>query len=295
MSEMPEKRDVLQMSDEAVTSDKSIKVTPLAVKSIYADPEFNCRGEITPIDVIDLAKSIARDGLQQPIKVRPRRTIDPQGYDYVIISGHRRHKAYQVLKHENIPCIIQEGLDEFKARTLNAIENLKRLDLNLLQEARTLSHFVKAGWNRQEIADEVGMSPAWVQIRTQLLNMPTEIQLAAAAGEINQNQVRDLYRYRNNPEKQLDLVRKLKEQRERYEDKKTEIVIKHNLPTRKKLRKRSEMFDLIETILNAYGPCLATRALAWAAGEITDLEVHESIKETCEKENLLYTMPEWEE
>ncbi len=287
-------RDPLTMTKEAKASDENINVSNLLVSKIYADPEFNCRGEIKPIDVIDLAKSIARDGLQQPIKVRPRLESDPHGYDHVIISGHRRHKAYQLLKRNNIPCIVQAGLDDFKARTLNAIENLKRLDLDLLQEAKTIKHFIAAGWNRQEIADEVGMSPAWVQIRSQLLNMPKEIQLAAAAGEVNQNQVRDLYKYRNNPEKQLSLVRKIKEQKERYEGKKTEIVIQHKSPTHKKIRKRTEMFELVEIILNAYGACLATRVLAWAAGEITDLDVHESIKEACDKEGLPYEMPDWE-
>jgi len=287
--------DALTMTDAAVKSDANIQINHLPVNKIYADPEFNCRGEIAYIDVVDLARSIARDGLQQPIKVRPRRASDPQGYDFIIISGHRRHRAYQILKKDTIPCIVQDGLDEFKARTLNAIENLKRQDLNLMQEARTISHFVDAGWNRQQIADEVGMSTAWVQIRTQLIKMPKEIQLAAAAGEINQNQVRDLYAYRNNPEKQMDIVRKLKEQKERFEGKKTEIVVKRAKATNKKIRKRSEMFELIETIMSSYGPCLATRALAWASGEISDLELHESLKEACEKEGIAYTMPEWEE
>lgn len=287
--------DICKMSQEAEKSDEGMEVSHLPVKVIYADPEFNCRGEIAAFDVIDLVKSIAKDGLQVPIKVRPRRPSDPQGYDFIIISGHRRHRAYQVLKKETIPCIIQEGLDDFKARTLNAIENLKRKDLNLLQEAKTIQHFVEAGWSRQQIAEEVGMSTAWVQIRAQLIKMPKEIQLAAAAGEINQNQVRDLYAYRNSPSKQLDIVRKLKEQKERFEGKKTEIVVKRQKASNKKIRKRSEIFEVIELIMETYGPCFGTRALAWAAGEISDIEFHESFRVMCEAEGIHYTMPEWEE
>lgn len=274
-------------------NDESIVVELLPVAKIFPDPVFNCRGEIAPLDVIDLAKSIDKDGLQQPIKVRPRRNNDPLGYDYVVVSGHRRHKAYQVLKREFIPCIIHENLDEFRARTLNAVENLKREDLNLLQEARTISHFIDAGWTRQEIAEEVGMSPGWVQIRAQLLSMPEEIQVAAAVGHITQNHVRDLYAYRKNPKQQLEIARKIKEKRER-QDVKTEIVVKRNKASSKKIRKRSEIFEMIELIIDTSGACFATRALAWAAGEITDYEVHESFKQHCDSLNIKYEIPDFE-
>jgi len=292
--------DKLALSQEAQQSDQTTSVTSLPVDRIYADPEFNCRGAIAPKDVIDLAKSIARDGLQQPISVRPRREDDPMGYDWVIISGHRRHRAYQLLQHTAIPCIVREHLDDFKARTLNAIENLKREDLNLLQEAKTIKHFVDAGWNRAKIAEEVGMSPAWVQIRQQLLKMPEEIQYAAAAGQLTQNHVRDLYQFRNNPNKQLEVARKIKEHREKSLEREgkrvnVELTVKTNKPDTKKVRKRGEMFDIIEILMEVFeGSTLATRVLAWAGGEINDLELHQSIKKFAEKEGRVYVMPTFE-
>lgn len=288
------------LSENAQQSDANTAVQSLPVDEIYADPEFNCRGAIAPKDVIDLAKSIARDGLQQPISVRPRRENDPPGYKWVIISGHRRHRSYQILKYPEIPCIIREHLDDFRARTLNAIENLKREDLNLLQEAKTIKHFVDAGWTRAQIAEEVGMSPAWVQIRHQLLKMPEEIQYAAAAGQLTQNHVRDLYQFRNNPKKQLEVARKIKEHREKSLEREgkrvnVELSVKTNRPDTKKVRKRGEMFEIIEILMTIFeGASLATRVLAWAGGEINDLELHQSIKLYAEKAGRVYIMPDFE-
>ena len=45
-------------------------VTAYSVKEIYCDHDFNCRGQVAPIDVIDLAKSIELTGLLQPITIQ---------------------------------------------------------------------------------------------------------------------------------------------------------------------------------------------------------------------------------
>lgn len=58
----------------------------------------------------ELADNIATCGLQQPLRVRP----DPDGNDkYIIVSGHRRRAAVEILAKENmekwreVPCIVE--------------------------------------------------------------------------------------------------------------------------------------------------------------------------------------------
>ena len=46
-------------------------IVHLEMKTILSDPEFNCRGHIAPIDVVELSKDIEAHGLQQPISVKP--------------------------------------------------------------------------------------------------------------------------------------------------------------------------------------------------------------------------------
>src|SRR5262245_14130389 len=97
---------------------------------IFSDDDFNCRGRIAPIDVIDLAKSIEEVGLQQPIVVQPyKHPLNPKIL-YRIMAGHRRFMAFRVNKSDKIPAFIREGLTDFEARLLNLTENLKRQDLN---------------------------------------------------------------------------------------------------------------------------------------------------------------------
>ena len=105
------------------------------MSEIFSDDEFNCRGRIIPLDVLDLAKSIKETKLQQPIAVQPFKHPTNPNIKYRIIAGHRRFMAFVVNKSTTIPAIIRDGLSELDARLLNLTENLKRQDLNMLQEA----------------------------------------------------------------------------------------------------------------------------------------------------------------
>ncbi len=78
-------------------------VQDIPLNDILADPSFNCRGIIAPIDVVELAKDIEQHKLQNPIIVQ---NIDPKnniGKDFRIVAGHRRYSAFKVLKKETIP------------------------------------------------------------------------------------------------------------------------------------------------------------------------------------------------
>ena len=75
---------------------------PLA--EIFSDDEFNCRGQIAPLDVLDLAKSIQQVGLQQPIIAQPWSEI--HGKHWRIVSGHRRYKACLVASLKSIKAIV---------------------------------------------------------------------------------------------------------------------------------------------------------------------------------------------
>lgn len=279
------------MSPEAIASDEAFGLPLYDVKKIYPDPKFNCRGSISPLDVIDLAKDISKNGLQQPIVIAPRRNDTPPGFDYMVIAGHRRHKAYMVNKRYLIPAVLREDLDEFKARTLNFVENIKRQDLNLLQEAMGVKPYRDAGWSRQRIAKELDLTEGWVQIRLMVLDLPETLQQAVATGIFTQNQIRELHGIKD-PDKQLNIAKKLKEAKQRGDDLKVNALIsKERKPNSKKIRKRSEIFLAMEEIMNSLGPGFHTRCLAWAAGQISDLELYHDLKVECGKAGINYQIP----
>ncbi len=168
---------------------QEMNITHIPMSDIFADPELNCRGSIAPYNVVELAQDIEKVGLLQPLTVQPYDKMS--GYKFRIVAGHRRHKALLLLKRKTVPCVIKTGLSDLETSILNLKENLQRLDLNILEEALAIKKFKLANYTMQEVASMVGKSTGWVQIRYALLNLPEQIQQAAAAGFVTQEQVKD--------------------------------------------------------------------------------------------------------
>lgn len=257
------------------------------VNDIFADPNFNCRGFISPLNVTDLAQSMRDKGLQQPLMIEPWDKMP--GKKFRLIMGHRRHKAAQVLSWKEVPCILKEGLTEEEALALNLLENIQREDLNILQEAQAIQRFYKRGVTVSDIANLVKQSRGWVQVRFDLLDLPTEIQADAAAGLLTQQHIKDL-KGEPSKEKQFELVRMIKDRA--LVGEKTPRLKK---PTKslfaKRRRDRQEIFELIEHIGDTLGYSLTTRVLAWAAGELTDLQLYGDIRTEAESRRIFYQVP----
>lgn len=266
-------------------------VRELPVNKIYSDEDFNCRGKILKIDVADLARDIAENGLQFPITVQPGANLNlPDDYDFRIIAGHRRFAAFIVLEKEAIPCMIRENLNEVQARLLNLSENLKRKELDILQEARAIKKLRDLGLVQEKVAAALGATRSWVQVRFNLLDLPVEIQNEAAAGILNQSQIKQLYSLPTK-EDQFEAVKKIKnslEQGVRGLDVSTKP--KDN-PFKAKRQAKNVVEEMIILIGQSCGYGLATRALAWANGSISSMDLFLEIKAECEKQGKTFVMP----
>lgn len=298
---MSEKYPGSQMTDAAVASDESLGVELFDVNKIYSDHEFNCREDAAnPMDSIELARSIADNGLIQPIVLRPcgEQENDPEGYDYVIIAGYRRFQAYRVNNHPVIPGVVRKNQTKDQNVITNLIENIKRKDLNIMEEAKAIQPFWESAWSREEIADKLGMSPGWVQVRCMLLDLAPEVQNEFASGILLSTHVRKLYEHRNDKDKQLNLALQIKEARQRGDKRAStveRIVDKDKKPQAmsKKRRSPKEIEDMMEHLHQTFGEYgLTGRALAWAAGHIANYEFHQDIRDKCIDENIPYQVPE---
>lgn len=97
----------------------------------------------------ELALSIEKDGLLQPILVRE----DAEGYE--IIAGERRWQASQLAGLKKVPVRIKEA-DDMKVLELALIENLQRSDLNPIEEAYGYKRMMERGNRTQsEVASAV--------------------------------------------------------------------------------------------------------------------------------------------
>lgn len=282
-------------SNHGIQPDPITEYTVLHIEmsKIYSDGEFNCRGSILPMDIIDLAKDIEKNGLQFPIAVQPARDVSnplPEGFDFRIVAGHRRFESLRILKKTEIPAMIKIGLDEIQARLLNLGENLKRKALNLLQEAKAIKRLRDLGLNRRQVSEELGVSTSWVQVRFNLLDLPEEIQEEAAAGLLNQYQVKQIFGMPTK-EEQFEAVKKIKDARVRGE--KGISVGKSPIsdPHKKKRQAKNTVQEMIDHMGQTVGFGLHTRTLAWANGEISSAELFQDIKHFANEHNTDYEIP----
>ena len=267
------------------------EVIEIPLSEIYNDSSFNCRGQIMGFDVVDLAKDIDKNGLQFPIAVQPIADTDCETqHEYRVVAGHRRFVAFRVLERETIPVMVKSGLSELQARLLNLGENLKRADLNILQEANAVSHLRDYGMTQEAISAELGTSRTWVQVRMHLLKLPEAIRQEAAAGLLNQYQIRQIYSL-GTREKQFAAVKQIKNARLNGERGVDVGKKAKEDPFKKKRQSKTAVQEMIQHIADSVGFGLHTRALAWSNGEINAAELFYDIKLYADKHDIDYTVP----
>ena len=114
----------------------------LALSRIIPSPVGQIRKHFDAVRLQSLADSLKRSGVREPVIVRPHEST--QGH-YRIVAGERRWRAAQLAGLSEIPCLVDEGLDDPKQRLLaQAEENLQREDLNAVEEAAVLVQLMEA-------------------------------------------------------------------------------------------------------------------------------------------------------
>jgi ParB family chromosome partitioning protein len=113
--------------------------------------------------VEDLARSIAANGLLQPILVRP------VGNSFEIVFGHHRVEACKRLHWQSIPAIVKE-MSVDNAFLTKIVENIQRNnEINPLTEAKGYVALVDHGWTVHSIAHQIGKSDSYVSDRIGLI------------------------------------------------------------------------------------------------------------------------------
>ncbi len=118
----------------------------------------------------ELADSIAKVGVLQPIIVRPH----AEGYQ--IIAGERRWRASKAAGLAKVPVRVMAST-ETESLALALIENLQRQDLNAIEEARGYKRLIEEySMTQSELADRVSKSRSAVTNALRLLDLPEEVQ-----------------------------------------------------------------------------------------------------------------------
>ena len=135
----------------------------------------------------DLAASISRHGLIQPVIVR---RLDSG--DYQIIAGERRWRAARLAGLTEIPVRVLHADDQSVAE-LALVENLQREDLNPMEEARGYQKLMQDyALTQEEAAAGVGKSRSAVANALRLLNLSAPVSDMVENGVLSAGHARTL-------------------------------------------------------------------------------------------------------
>lgn len=141
-------------------------------------------------DIADLLPLIRRNGIIQPLLVRP----NCEGFE--VVAGQRRYHTLIALKEEGIaepvPCIIMEEGDDDKAIEASLAENIGHLPMDEIDQYKAFSFLNAKGMDASDIAAHFGVTERLVQQRLAIANIIDPILNAYRREEIGADTLRIL-------------------------------------------------------------------------------------------------------
>lgn len=169
-------------SEVSANSMDSLAINQLVQGKYQPRTQFNEQA------LAELSESIRRNGIMQPIIVRPT----DKANRYEIIAGERRWRAATMAGLERVPVIIRE-INDKQALELALVENVQRQDLLPLEEAIGYQRLIEEfDYTQEELASVVGKSRSHVTNLLRLLSLPDEIKAMLDKGELTMGHARAL-------------------------------------------------------------------------------------------------------
>ncbi len=177
-------------------------LTVIPLDRIQVNP-YQPRGQFEESALEELADSIRRHGIIQPITVR---LTDKNTYQ--IISGERRVRAARMAGLKEIPAYVRHTEDE-SLLELALIENIQRSDLNPIEIALAYQRMIEElGIRQEEVAQRVGKKRTTITNYLRLLQLSPAIQRAILDGHLSMGHARVLAGIKD-PARQVHLMERI--------------------------------------------------------------------------------------
>ena len=161
------------------------RVVFLPVKAIRPNPQ-QPREIFREDGLSDLAESIRRHGILQPLSVRKA------GTGYELIAGERRLRAGILAGLTEVPCLLM-NMDDRESGLTALVENLQRQDLDFIEEARGIQHLLEQwSMSQEQVARLLGKSQSAVANKLRLLRHSPNILSAIREGALTERHARAL-------------------------------------------------------------------------------------------------------
>lgn len=171
-----------------------MEVQKIPLSLVFPSP-MNPRKTFDEVELVELADNIEKQGLLQPITVRPVKHPNNEFNDrpdkYEIVCGERRYRACLILQEkwqdinavapdnrfDSILAIVREMNDD-EAFEAMITENLQRKDVDPMEEAFAFGKLIDKGYTAEEIGARFGKSLRFVQDRVKLNSLIPELMVA---------------------------------------------------------------------------------------------------------------------
>ncbi|HEY0161278.1 MAG TPA: ParB/RepB/Spo0J family partition protein [Edaphobacter sp.] len=180
----------------AVAPEPAGKPLEIPLDHIERNP-WQTRSHFDEAALMELAGSIAATGVVQPILVRP---IKPSGtlppgenpVRYQLITGERRWLASRKAGKETVPAIVRQVADE-QVLEMTIVENLQRVDLNPMEQARAYYRLSSEfRLTQEQMAIRTGKERASVGNFLRLMKLPESVQAKVESAELSFGHARAL-------------------------------------------------------------------------------------------------------
>ena len=160
----------------------------ISISDLSRNP-FQPRLKFNEAKLEELTASIKKNGVIQPIAVRPNKSIEGK---YEIVAGERRWLAAQKAGLHEIPVNIL-NLNDVESLEVAIVENIQRDDLSPVEEARgykRLSEEFK--YDHESISKLMSKSRSHISNTLRLLTLPQDIISMLEEGTLTSGQARPL-------------------------------------------------------------------------------------------------------
>ena len=173
------------------TTKKTVKndeTNRVSISDLIRNP-YQPRETFNETKLEELANSIKKNGIIQPIAVRPNKS---EVGKYEIVAGERRWLAAQKAGLHDIPVTVLD-LSDVESLEVAIVENIQRDDLNPIEEARGYKRLSEEfNYDHEHISKLMSKSRSHVSNTLRLLTLPEDIISMLEEGTLTSGQARPL-------------------------------------------------------------------------------------------------------
>lgn len=250
------------------------RVIEVEIAQIVKNPD-QPRSVFDREELVSLAKSIAQDGILQPLTVR---RLSCGGFE--LVSGERRLRAAKMAGYRSVPCIEVEMSDKSSA-VMALVENVQRSDLSFFEQARAIDRLISDyAMTQEQVALRLGLSQSCVANKLRLLRLSERCVEEISRLGLTERHARALLRLQSE-EQRLFVLAKIEERGLNVT--KTEQLIEAFLAKSRReesVRRRSAVLSDVRLFFNTVNRALEVIKLAGVDADAKKVQGEDFIEYT---------------